>query len=137
MVFMIHWLACGYRIAGQKDAPLDPDGWVVHLARYYNVTAVDEGLLYAAALYWASGTVTLVGFQGSFLAPTCAREWAFSAFANLIAYIFAVYLISWIASIVQSTGEMQREQEILLDNYLEMFDNLRIDPRLKYTVYAY
>jgi hypothetical protein len=78
--------------------------------------------------------VTLIGSQAEYLAPATEREYLFATFANLLCYALAIYFIATLSSIISTAGEKKREQDILLDNYLEMFDTLRLDTRLKYTV---
>ena len=68
------------------------------------------------------------------ISPHTGREFLFSAVANLLAFLFAIYAIAVFTSVTHATGEVSQKQDILVDTYLEIFESLRIDPRLKLTV---
>jgi hypothetical protein len=102
---------------------------------YSSAEAVPSKNAYYAALYWSAGTISLTGSNDPSISPHNGREFLFSAVANLLAYLFAIYAIAMFSSIIHATGEVSQKQDILVDTYLEIFDSLRIDPRLKLTVF--
>ncbi|KAJ3275367.1 hypothetical protein HDV01_000659 [Terramyces sp. JEL0728] len=135
IIFAIHWLACGFRLVGSATSPDDPLGWLDYYAVSSNVTVVPILDAYFISVYWSSGIVSLVGVSGSFLEPRCLREYIYVFCTNFIVYIIGIYIIAMLASIVNLTGKLSRKQDILVDEYLKMLDELRLDDRLKYTVF--
>jgi hypothetical protein len=134
IIFCIHWLACGYRLVADRSDNTEEMGWIEQLMLSKKLTSISSFDAYVAALYWASGVVSMVGVQSEVLAPKAVREIFYAAFANFVCFFLAVYYIATFGSIVQVTSEESRKQDILLDYYLEMFDTLRLDPRLKFQV---
>jgi hypothetical protein len=134
IIFLIHWFACGYRLVSDPQSPSDPIGWL-HTYQQHANTTVGVTEAYFAALYWSSATVSLVGCQNPYISPTCSREYIYATIVQTIGFTIAIYYIAWLSSLTNATGEIKQAQDVLVDNYLEMFDNLRLDPRLKFTVF--
>ncbi|KAJ3380283.1 hypothetical protein HDU92_006071 [Lobulomyces angularis] len=110
LVFLIHWLACGFRLASDKNDPIiDRPGWVDRFATYnhVNVTTLTISEVYMLALYWSCSTVTLIGTSYPPLQADNIREWD------------------------------QREHELKIDKYLGMFYNFNLNPAIKYKVHEY
>ncbi|TPX69675.1 hypothetical protein SpCBS45565_g02243 [Spizellomyces sp. 'palustris'] len=139
IMFVIHWLACGYRLADEPNAPTDPPGWLSHYADYANVTLTDISPweAYVLAVYWSSSTFSLVGPQWEVISPTTVRETGYAFFATFVSYIVALYLIGSLVNILGIANRVQREHDLRVDNYLEMFDRLKLDQRLKIKVHEY
>ncbi|KAI8816090.1 uncharacterized protein EV422DRAFT_501651 [Fimicolochytrium jonesii] len=139
ILFMIHWIACGYRLAEDPNDPSDPQGWLSNYANYRNVNITSLGIMepYILALYWASSTITLVGPSFDQIAPTTVRETGYSLFANFVAYFLALYLISSLTNVLSVANRLETEHDLRVDNYLEMFQRLKLDPRLKVKVHQY
>ena len=134
IVFFIHWIACGYRLVADPQSPSDPQGWLHAYMDAKNLTSISPADAYFGALYWSASTLTLVGIQNPNLAPSCTREYIYAIIVTIIGFLIAINYIAKLVSLTLATGETAQEQEIIVDNYLEMFDNLRLDPRLKFTV---
>jgi hypothetical protein len=137
LIFLVHWLACSYRMASDQQASDDSYGWLHNFAlanNYTSAEAVPIKNAYYASLYWGAGVITLTGTYDPSISPKASREFLFSAIANICAYLFAIYAIAVFSSITHATGETSQKQEILVDTYLEIFESLRIDPELKLTV---
>ncbi len=133
IIFLIHWFACGYRLVADPQAPSDPIGWLKTYELHLNHTAnIPEA--YFAALYWSSATLSLVGCSNQYITPSCAREFIYATIVQTIGFLIALYYIARLSSMTNATGEISQAQDILVDNYLAMFDDLRLDPRLKFTV---
>ncbi|KAJ3319969.1 hypothetical protein HDV06_005787 [Boothiomyces sp. JEL0866] len=133
-------IASGLRYAtlelvGAATAPDDPLGWLDYYIAANNLTSISPLDAYFIAVYWSSGMVSLTGVSGSFLQPRCLREYIYVFCVNFIVYIIAIYIIAMLSSIVNLTGKLKRKQDILVDEYLQMLDELRLDDRLKYTVF--
>ena len=133
-VFFTHWIACGYRLV-TDHSPTEPNGWYDSFLQAYNQTSASPFQQYTAALYWSSGTISIVGPQNDFLAPKAEREYLYVAISNLISYFLFIYFISVLTSVVHETGKRKRKHEIQLDSYLKLFDKLDIDQRFKYSVF--
>ncbi|KAJ3304038.1 hypothetical protein HDV03_003152 [Kappamyces sp. JEL0829] len=137
LIFLVHWLACGYRLVADQQSPSDPIGWLNTYMASKNETSISSADAYFAALYWSASTVTLIGCQVEALAPSCTREYIYAFFVQIIGFLQAVYIISSVSTMTHATSAERQSQDILVDNYLEMFDDLRLDPRLKYTVFQH
>ncbi len=133
--FIIHWLACGYRLAGERGHAEEAPGWPDFLKAANNGTATIVGE-YFAALSYSSGLVTLVGQSNPVMAPTNDREFLFCAVANVLAYLMFLFFLTNFSHILQISKDITRRQEILADNYLELLDDLRLDKSLKFLVYS-
>ncbi|KAJ3308293.1 hypothetical protein HDU76_004028 [Blyttiomyces sp. JEL0837] len=88
-------------------------------------------------LYWSSSTVSLVGPAFSVIAPQNQREFGYAFFANFMSYMNAVYFIAVLADIIALSSRTERNHELVVDQYLEMFDRLKLDIRLKVKVHEY
>ncbi|KAJ1556421.1 hypothetical protein HK405_008258 [Cladochytrium tenue] len=110
-----------------------------NLGQLRNSTLDSIGVLeiYFAALYWSSATISLVGPTNEILAPTNTREYGFAFFANFLAYMNAVYGIAVLSDVLAMSTKVQRSHDIVVDQYLEMIDRLKLDFRLKLKVYEY
>lgn len=139
ILFLIHWIACGYRLADEQNDPTDPPGWLSYYASYKNVTHADIGVLeaYILAIYWSSSTLSLVGPQWDIVAPHTVRETGYAVFANFVAYFVALYFIASLSNVLGAANRVQTEHDLRVDNYLEMFDRLKLDQRLKVKVHEY
>ncbi|KAJ3130719.1 hypothetical protein HK101_004967 [Irineochytrium annulatum] len=140
IIFVIHWLACGYRLAADKDGSGDATGWTDNYKAYKdasNSSAVTDWELYLIALYWSSATVSLVGANMPAIAPSNVREYGYILFANFVSYMNAVYFIATISDVLAMSSRMQRTHDLKVDQYLEMFDRLKLDTRLKIKVHDY
>ncbi|KAI8916565.1 hypothetical protein DFJ77DRAFT_483323 [Powellomyces hirtus] len=137
--FVIHWLACGYRLAGEQNDPHDRPGWLQNYAVSLNTTSSKIATFdaYILATYWSSATLTLVGPQWDMLAPTTVRETGYAVFANFVAYMLALYLIASLVNVLSVANKLQTEHDLKVDNYLEMFQRLKLDGRLKIKVHEY
>ncbi|KAI8995967.1 hypothetical protein BC832DRAFT_595794 [Gaertneriomyces semiglobifer] len=137
--FLIHWIACGYRLSEEKNHPNDPSGWLVHYANYRGVDihAISIWEAYVIAIYWSSATLTLIGPSWDVIAPTTPRELGYSFFANFIGFLCALYYIAALVNVLNVADRVQREHDLRVDTYLEMFDRLKLDQRLKFRVHAY
>ncbi|KAI8895533.1 hypothetical protein BC833DRAFT_622931 [Globomyces pollinis-pini] len=132
-LFLVHWFGCGYGIVSSLEEY--PPGWIVTYPIANNYTTFTGAEKYVASLYWSAGVFSLVGISKSDLSPANTREYLYSILTYIIAYLYAVYCIALLSAVTSLTGEVARKQEILVDGYLKMFDDLRLDSRLKYTVY--
>ncbi|KAI9197405.1 uncharacterized protein BJ171DRAFT_223713 [Polychytrium aggregatum] len=143
MTFIMHWIACGYRLAAERNdtsaTSTDPLGWHELYAASQNTTvdAISIWLLYIMALSWSAGTVSLVGNSVPVMQPTNDREWGYSVFAFFISYLLAVWSIATISDVLSLSNRSQRTHDLHVDQYLEMFDRLKLEPRLKIKVYEY
>ena len=137
---MTHWLACGYRLASDKNNPLtDEDGWVDRYATHKNTTSkhLDTIDVYIVAMYWSCSQVTLIGSQFPPMQPATLREWGYCLFAQMIAYGVAVYQIANLADLNVHANKNKRRHELKVDKYLEMFDELGLNPAIKFKVHEY
>ncbi|KAJ3224291.1 hypothetical protein HDU81_008640 [Chytriomyces hyalinus] len=136
IIFVIHWLACGYKIAADQQDPSDPVGWTVHYEKYrgYHVGPFE---LYITSLYWSSSTLSLVGASLEAIAPSNIREFGYALFANFVSYMNAVYFIATLSDVLSISSRNQRVHDLKVDNYLEMFDKLKLDIQLKVKVHNY
>lgn len=142
IIFVIHWLACGYRLASDTNNPTDPPGWLDHYAKQVygdNSTYIDVPKFdaYIVGLYWSSSTISLVGPAWPIVAPTTSRELGYSLFANFVSYILALYTIATLSNVLIVAQKVEREHDLKVDNYLEMFGRLKLDTRLKIRVHEY
>lgn len=139
IIFLIHWLACGYRIAAERTDPTEDPGWVDYFAAEKNVTIEELPIIevYLMGLYMSSGTISLVGYSYAAAQPTTTREFGYAFFANFVSYFLAVYFIASLADTLAMSSRTGTQQDILVDNYLEMFDRLKLDMRLKVKVNDY
>lgn len=136
VIFLIHWFACGYRLVADQQSPTDPIGWLNTYALKTN-SSIAIGDAYFASLYWSSSTLSLVGCQNPDISPTCTREYIYATIVQIIGFLIAIYYIARLSSMTNATSHVTQTQDVLVDNYLEMFDDLRLDPRLKFTVYQH
>ncbi|KAJ3157239.1 hypothetical protein HDU89_002651 [Geranomyces variabilis] len=139
ILFLIHWLACGYRLADEQNNPTDPLGWLGNYATYANTT-VDQVPIFDAyiiAVYWSSATLSLIGPQWEVIAPSTVRECGYAVFANFVAYMVALYMIASLVNVLSVANRLQTEHDLKVDNYLEMFSRLKLDQRLKIKVHEY
>ncbi|KAJ3008180.1 hypothetical protein HKX48_008722 [Thoreauomyces humboldtii] len=139
IVFLIHWLACGFRLANETNNPGDSPGWLTHYANYMNTTTDNVGMMeqYVLAIYWSSSTLSLVGPQWEVLSPTTVRECGYAVFANFVAYMMALFMIASLVNTLGVANKLQTEHDLKVDNYLEMFQRLKLDGRLKIKVHEY
>ncbi|KAJ3138812.1 hypothetical protein HK100_012208 [Physocladia obscura] len=135
-IFIIHWLACGYRLASQQQVPTEPVGWTDRYTAFQGV-AVDNGELYIAALWWSSGIISLVGPSFTPMDPSTLRELGYAFFANFIAFMNALYFIATLSDVLSISSRNKRSYDLLVDNYLEMFEKLKLDVKLKIKVHNY
>ena len=120
-------------MVSDAQSPSDPIGWLKTYELHLNST-VEIQDAYFAALYWSSATLSLVGCQNPNIAPSCTREYLYATVVQILGFLIAIYYIAQLSSMTKATGEVSQAQDILVDNYLAMFDDLRLDPRLKFTV---
>ncbi|KAJ3123021.1 hypothetical protein HK098_002277 [Nowakowskiella sp. JEL0407] len=136
MLFIIHWLACGFRLASEKnDKVYDAPGWVERYAAKYNTTDVWE--LYLVSIYWSASRISLSGTSVDVIAPATPREFGYGFFAFFISLLYFVYLMASITDVLSISNRTTRTHDLLVDNYLEMFDTLKLDERLKIKVHEY
>ena len=95
---------------------------------------IDSLQVYISALYLSAGTVSLVGYSAPFLQPQSSREFIYSVFVNFVSYFIAVYSISRLSDTLAQASKTSTGQDILVDNYLELFDKLKLDMTLKVKV---
>lgn len=120
----------------ETDAP----GWVERYAIHNNISDVNSiniGELYIVAMYWSTSQVTLIGSQYPPMQPATIREWGYCLFAQMIAYGIAVYQISTLADLNVHANKNKRKHELKVDKYLEMFDELGLNPAIKFKVNEY
>ncbi|KAI8621026.1 hypothetical protein BC830DRAFT_1058684 [Chytriomyces sp. MP71] len=136
IIFLIHWFACLYRIAAEQQDPSEPIGWTL---RYTAFRGYDVGDLemYMVALYWSSATISLVGAGWGVICPENIREFGLGLCANFVAYMNAVYFIAVLSDVLSISSRSQRVHDLKVDNYLEMFDKLKLDIKLKIKVHDY
>ncbi|KAJ3103572.1 hypothetical protein HDU97_009992 [Phlyctochytrium planicorne] len=139
IMFIIHWLACGFRLAADKNDPLDSPGWTEHYADSKNKTVTEVAMweIYMLSLYWSSSTVSLVGPNMPSVQPSNTREFGYELFASFVAYMNAVYFIAIISDVLSVSSKQSRDNDLQVDKYMEMFDKLKLDPRLKIKVHNY
>jgi hypothetical protein len=137
---MIHWLACGYRLATDKNVPTDAYGWLTHYALATNRTAYHQVPTFEAYLvsaYWSSAQVGLIGTSWEDIQPTTPREFVYCIFVNILSYLYAVTTIASVADLNVYAKKNAREHELEVDKYLQMFDGLHLHPSLKFKVHEY
>lgn len=140
-LFLIHWLGCGYRLIADLGGPNPTDlGWVhaFSIARSHisNVTlSIDE--IYFASIYYSSSVLSLIGPTQDFMSPTNNREFFFTVVMNFIGYFLMLFSMSTVTQIFSLTNEVRRKQDILVDDYLALLDDLKLDKRLKFTIYEH
>jgi hypothetical protein len=141
ILFLTHWLACGYRLASDKNNPFtDPDGWVDRYATHNNISdskSINIGELYLIGMYWSTSQVTLIGSQYPPMQPATIREWFYCVLAQLVSYGIAVYQISTLADLNVHSNKNKRKHELKVDKYLQMFDELALNPAIKVKVHEY
>ncbi|KAI9103071.1 hypothetical protein DFS34DRAFT_351170 [Phlyctochytrium arcticum] len=139
ILFLVHWLACGYRLADESNYPTDYPGWLQNYAAFRNTTMseIDHWEAYVLAIYWSASTVSLIGPQFDVIGPSTVREAGYAFFANFISYVAALYFIGSVVNVLAVADRVQREHDLRVDNYLEMFDRLKLDQRLKMKVHEY
>ncbi|ORY50894.1 voltage-gated potassium channel, partial [Rhizoclosmatium globosum] len=135
-IFLIHWMACGYRLASTQQVPTEAFGWHTRLQILYGYP-LDPGEEYIAGLYWSSATLSLVGPGMEELNPKNTREFGFGLFANFVAYINALYFIATLSDVLSISNRSQRTHDLRVDQYLEMFQKLKLDIKLKIKVHNY
>ena len=135
----MHWLACGFRIAAERTDPTEQAGWVDNLAesRKLNVSNLGMAEVYLMALYMSSGSISLIGYGWSVAQPSSGREFIYSTFVNYVSYFLAVYFIANLSDTLAQATRTKTQQDIIVDNYLEIFDRLKLDIRLKVRVNEY
>jgi hypothetical protein len=139
IVFLVHWFACGFRIAAERSDESEEAGWVDHLAAAHNTTAVlmDPLYVYISALYMSMGTISLIGFSAPLLQPSSLREFGFTFFTYFVSYFLAAYFIASLSEILATAGKNATQQDLLVDSYMELFDKLKIDFSVKLKVSDY
>ncbi|KAJ3099526.1 hypothetical protein HDU97_002969 [Phlyctochytrium planicorne] len=139
IMFVIHWLACGFRLAADRNDPLDAAGWTDSYAESKNKTVSEVSIweVYMLSLYWSSSTVSLVGPNMPSVQPSNVREFGYELFASFVAYMNAVYFIAIISDVLSVSSKQSRDNDLQVDKYMEMFDKLKLDPRLKIKVHNY
>ncbi|KAJ3042312.1 hypothetical protein HDV00_007679, partial [Rhizophlyctis rosea] len=135
-------LSGGYRLASDTNSPTDPPGWLDHYAKFTygdNTTYIEipKFEAYVAGIYWSSSTISLIGPAWSVLSPTTSRELGYAFFANFVSYILALYTIATLSNVLIVAQRVEREHDLKVDNYLEMFGRLKLDTRLKIRVHEY
>jgi len=139
LIFLIHWLACGYKLTAEKTTPEDPDTWIEHFADYKNVTTDQLHTIdiYFLALYWSASTVTLVGSSFYPIQPVTTLEWGYAVIVNLISYSLVVFIISNLTDLNVHANKAKRLHELKVDKYLQMFHSLYLNPNIKFKVNEY
>ena len=89
------------------------------------------------AVYWSSSTLSLVGPQFDVIGPQNIREFGGGLACAFASYFLAIFVISTMSEVIAISGKTARTQEMYADQYLEMFDKLNLDMRLKVKVYDY
>ncbi|KAJ3415551.1 Potassium voltage-gated channel sub H member 7 [Chytridiales sp. JEL 0842] len=140
IIFLIHWLACGYRLSSDGDSSEDSPGWVDRYASFKGVNGKSELNMwetYLLAIYWSSSTLSLVGPNFDVLSPSNVREYGYTLFANFVSYMNAVYFIAVLSDVLAVSSKIQRAHDLKVDHYLEMFDKLKLDMKLKVKVHDF
>ena len=132
-IFTTHWLACGYRLAADHIEGEFP-GWVEAYLEAHNIKSATVYEQYIAALYYSASVITVVGPSQPWMAPTNDREFIFSILATYVAYFLLLFSITNLSHIFMLTKEVKRKQDVLVDEYLNLFTSLKLDKRLKLTV---
>jgi hypothetical protein len=133
----MHWFACGFRLVAERASDAEEKGWVDFLAEYKglddlkSLSSID---VYVNALYMAAGCVSLIGFAAPHLQPHADRELIYMVFVTFISYFIAVNSIATLSNTLSQASETRVGQDILIDNYLELFDKLKLDTSLKLKV---
>ncbi|KAH6575359.1 hypothetical protein BASA62_001971 [Batrachochytrium salamandrivorans] len=133
-LFVIHWIACGYRLVADGPDPSIPSGWVGSYFAAANTTSVDVWDVYLLAMFWSASTVSLIGNNYTLITPKSQAEHIFSILAYFISYLLAGFFIASTANCLNLTTSVKMSQDVLVDNYLRMFDTLKLDKRLKHKI---
>ncbi len=131
---MIHWFACGYRLVADPQTTSDPIGWLNTYKNFHKLDSVPVPEAYFAAFYWSASAVSLIGNVSYGVSPTCTREYIYATLVHLLSYLLIIYVTSNIATMIAGTSEVQQKRNVVVDNYLQLFKELRLDKRLKFTV---
>ncbi|KAI8910776.1 hypothetical protein EDD86DRAFT_224940 [Gorgonomyces haynaldii] len=142
VLFLTHWMACGYRLAAETSSPTDPHGWVYYFEKALENTTVSITYeTYMAALYYSASIVTIVGPSYPDIAPTNDREFIFTFLATYVAYFLMLYAITSISQIFMLTNDRKRRQDVLLDEYLSLLEDINLQGSLiaplKISVYEF
>ncbi|KAJ3112155.1 hypothetical protein HDU96_004889 [Phlyctochytrium bullatum] len=139
IILMIHWMACGFRLAADKNDPNDPEGWTEHYAKDTNrtVSGITIWEMYMVSMYWSATTVSLIGPNMPSVQPANVREFGYELFAGFVSYMNAVYFIAIISDVLATSSETSRQNDLKVDKYMEMFDKLSLDSRLRIKVHNY
>jgi hypothetical protein len=127
-------------LASDREGPEDVPGWVDRYGYYKGLSSgsdVPQMEVYLLGLYWSSSTISLIGPDFDVLSPSNVRECGYALFANFIAYMNAVYFIAILSDVLAVSSKSQRNHEMKVDQYLEMFNRLKLDTRLKIKVHEY
>ncbi|KAI8847271.1 hypothetical protein BC829DRAFT_425667 [Chytridium lagenaria] len=127
IIFLIHWLACGFRLAATKNDPGDTPGWIESYAQSKNSSLNDI----------PASSVSLIGPSMVSIQPASIREYGYQIFAAFVSYMNAVYFIAIISDVLSISSRASRVNELEVDKYMEMFSKLKLDPRLKIKVHNY
>lgn len=135
-MFLIHWFACGFRLVAERSSDAEERGWVDELATYkgIDIHSLNSMDVYFNALYMAAGCVSLVGFSAPHLQPHANRELIYAVVVTFFSYFIAVYSIATLSTTLSQATQVAVKQDILIDNYLELFDKLKLDMSLKLKV---
>jgi hypothetical protein len=68
------------------------------------------------------------------MAPSGINELTFTAFANILAYFLFMYSLTTISHILMLTNETKRRQELTVDEYFALFDEMKLSKQLKASV---
>lgn len=82
----------------------------------------------------SAGCVSLIGFSAPHLQPHASRELIYAVVIFFLCYFIAVYSIANLSNTLSMASKTSTGQDILLDNYLELFDKLKLDMKLKLKV---
>jgi len=132
---LMHWLACGYKIAGDQIVPTDPKGWVYYYIAEKGPRSIGD--LYMTALYWSSTKLALTSPGAASLIPHSDREYVYYFIVNLIAFANIVYMISIMSDVMNAANKKSREAQMRIDGYLDMFKRLRMKSTLKNRIQEY
>ncbi|KAJ3113076.1 hypothetical protein HDU96_003819 [Phlyctochytrium bullatum] len=138
-ILMIHWMACGFRLAADKNDPNDPKGWTEHYAEDTNRTVGNVTIweMYMVSMYWSATTVSLIGPNMPSVQPANVREFGYELFAGFVSYMNAVYFIAIISDVLATSSKVSRQNDLQVDKYMEMFDKLSLDSKLRIKVHNY
>jgi hypothetical protein len=71
------------------------------------------------------------------MAPSGVNELTFTSFANILGYFLFIYSLTTISHILMLTNEAKRRQELTVDEYLALFNEMKLSKQLKMSVTTY